>query len=51
VVAFDRDSDVPLGRAVAISMCVPGMVAPIPVGGRRYMDGGMAGSNIGLAAG
>lgn len=51
VVAFDRDSGAPLGTAVAISMCVPGMVAPIPVGERRYMDGGMAGPNIGLAAG
>jgi NTE family protein len=51
VVAFDKDSGVPLGTAVAISMCVPGMVMPIPAAGRRCMDGGMAGTNIGLAAG
>jgi NTE family protein len=51
VVAFDKESGVPLGTAVAISMCVPGMVMPIPAAGRRCMDGGMAGTNIGLAAG
>ena len=51
VVAFDKDSGVPLGTAVAISMSVPGMVMPIPAAGRRYMDGGMAGTNIRLARG
>ncbi len=49
--AFDGDAGVPLGRAVAISMCVPGMVEPIPAGERRYMDGAMNGLNLHLAEG
>ncbi|MGH2365787.1 MAG: patatin-like phospholipase family protein [Chloroflexota bacterium] len=47
---FDAAAGIALGRAVAISMCVPGMVKPIAVGSRAYMDGGVAGSHLALAA-
>ena len=45
-------SGVGLDRAVASSIAVPGVVAPVPVGGRRYMDGGMRSpSNADVLAG
>jgi NTE family protein len=51
-VVFDRDSGVPLVRAVAASCAVPGVWPPVTVDGRRYIDGGMrSGSNADLAAG
>lgn len=46
------DSGVDLARAVASSCCVPGMVEPIALQGRRYIDGGMRSpTNADLAAG
>ena len=51
-VAWDRDSGVPLVRAVAASCAVPCVFPPITVDGRRYVDGGMrSGTNADLAAG
>jgi NTE family protein len=51
-VAWDARSSVPLDRAVASSCAVPGLFAPITIGGRRYMDGGMrSGTNADLAVG
>ena len=38
-VAFTAADGVPLDRAVAASKAVPGLVPPIPIGGRRYIDG------------
>jgi len=38
-VAFDATSGVPLERAVTASRAIPGLVSPIPIDGRRYMDG------------
>lgn len=40
-VVFDRDSGVPLERAVAASCAVPGVFPAVEVGGRRYVDGGL----------
>jgi NTE family protein len=49
---WDRDSGVPLDRAVASSCAVPGVYPPVTIGGRRYMDGGIgSGTNADLAAG
>jgi NTE family protein len=49
---FDRDSGVPLVRAVAASCAVPGVWPPVTIDGRRYMDGGIrSGTNADLAAG
>jgi NTE family protein len=49
---FDRDSGVPLVRAVAASCAVPGVWPPVTIDGSRYMDGGMrSGTNADLAAG
>ncbi|MFP3966091.1 patatin-like phospholipase family protein [Actinomadura fulvescens] len=51
-VVWNRDSGVPLHAAVASSSAAPGYAAPITIGGRRYMDGGLgAGSNVHLADG
>lgn len=50
LVVFDRQSGVDLIDAVAASCAVPGAWPPVTVGGRRYMDGGVASSvNIGIA--
>jgi len=51
--ASDRDSGVPLLRAVAASSSVPGLFAPQPLHDRRVMDGGVSGTglNADLAAG
>lgn len=51
-VAFDRDSGVPLVKAVASSCAVPLVWPPVTIGGSRYMDGGMrSAANVDLAAG
>jgi len=42
--AFSADMpDLPLARAVAASMALPGIFEPIEVQGRRWVDGGLAG--------
>ena len=52
LVTWTKDSGVPLGLAVASSCAVPGIVAPVTINGRRYMDGGMGSTtNAGLARG
>lgn len=51
-VVWDAESGVPLERAVASSCAVPGIFAPITIGGRRYIDGGMrSATNADLAKG
>jgi NTE family protein len=51
-VAWDRNSGVPLVRAVTASCAVPCVYPPISVNGRRYIDGGVrSGTNAYLAAG
>ncbi|MFD9698658.1 patatin-like phospholipase family protein [Lentzea sp. NPDC059081] len=51
-VAFDRDSGVPLVKAVASSCAVPLVWPPVTIDGHRYMDGGMRSvANVDLAAG
>jgi NTE family protein len=51
-VVWDNDSGVPLTRAIASSCAVPGIVSPITINGRRYMDGGMRSmTNADLAKG
>jgi NTE family protein len=44
LVVFDSGSDVELVDAVAASCAVPGAWPPVTMAGRRYMDGGVAGS-------
>jgi NTE family protein len=49
---WQADSGVDLLPAVMSSACVPGLISPIALKGRRYMDGGMRSStNADLAAG
>jgi NTE family protein len=49
---WNKAEGVELDRAVASSCCVPGLFSPIPINGRRYMDGGMrSGANADLAVG
>ncbi len=48
---FDRTQDVPIERALAASNALPGQIAPITIGDRRYMDGFVGGANIDAAAG
>jgi NTE family protein len=49
---WDAGSGVPLDRAVASSCAVPGILPPITIDGRRYMDGGViSGTNAGLTEG
>lgn len=51
-VVFTRDSGVPLERALAASCSVPGVFPPVPIDGRRYMDGGVRSvANVDLATG
>ncbi|MET9881875.1 patatin-like phospholipase family protein [Streptomyces sp. NPDC006430] len=51
-VVWDRDSGVPLVRAVAASSAFPGAAPPVAIDGRRYMDGALrSGPNADLAAG
>jgi NTE family protein len=40
-VGWQAAPDIPLVAAVASSCCVPGMVPPVTIRGRRYIDGGM----------
>jgi NTE family protein len=50
--AFEASSGVSLVDAVAASTCLPGLLAPVEVGGRRYMDGGLASAaNADIATG
>jgi NTE family protein len=50
--AWDRDSGVPLVRAVTASCAVPCVFPPVTINGRRYMDGGVrSGINADLATG
>jgi NTE family protein len=39
-VVWDRDSGVPLPKAVMASCCVPCVFPPVEINGRHYMDGG-----------
>ena len=49
---FDAASGVSLLAAIAASTCLPGLLAPIRLRGRRYMDGGIASpTNADVAAG
>lgn len=51
-VVFDRDGGVGLVEAVAASCAVPGVWAPVPIGERRFIDGGMrSAANADLADG
>ena len=51
-VTWNAESNVPLSRAIASSCSVPGIYPPIPINGRRYIDGGMRSStNADLAKG
>jgi NTE family protein len=51
-VAWDRDSGVPLVRAIAASCAVPCVYPPVRINGRRYVDGGLrSGTNADLAVG
>jgi NTE family protein len=43
---FDRTQGVPIARVVAASGATPGLIAPITVGARRYMDGGVMGDGL-----
>ncbi len=48
---FDRDSGIALVDAVAASCAVPGAWPPVTIGGRRYIDGGVASTvNMTVAA-
>lgn len=50
--AFDRCSGVTLVEAVTASCAVPGVYPPIPIGPRRYVDGGVrSATNADLADG
>src|SRR4029450_1433915 len=50
--AFEASSGVSLVDAVAASTCLPGLLAPVEVGGRRYMGGGLASAaNADIATG
>jgi NTE family protein len=50
--AFEASSGVSLADAVAASTCLPGLLAPVELGRRRYMDGGLASAaNADIAAG
>ncbi|SFF75052.1 NTE family protein [Actinoplanes philippinensis] len=51
-VVLDSASGVPLLRAVAASCAVPGLMPPVTIGDRRYIDGGVRlGAGADLAAG
>ena len=39
--AFDRESEVPIARAVAASCSVPGLVPTVLIDGVHYIDGGV----------
>jgi NTE family protein len=48
---FDSTQGVPIERAVAASNALPGQIAPVTIGDRRYMDGFVGGPNVDGAAG
>jgi NTE family protein len=48
---FEQTDGVPLAVALAASTAQPGRVAPITIADHRYMDGGVAGTNIDGALG
>ncbi len=49
---WNRESGVPLLRAVASSCAVPGLFPPVTINGRPYIDGGVrSGTNADLAGG
>ena len=49
---FEASSGVALPAAVAASSCLPGLLAPVRLLGRRYMDGGvLSATNADVAAG
>ena len=51
-VLWNKDSGVPLLRAVASSCSVPGIFPPVTIRGHRYMDGGMrSATNADMAKG
>ncbi|MEV6349099.1 patatin-like phospholipase family protein [Actinoplanes sp. NPDC051851] len=51
-VVLDRRSGAPLLRAVSASCAVPGLMPPVTIDGRRYMDGGIRlGAGADLATG
>jgi NTE family protein len=51
-VAFRAGEGVPLAAALAASRAIPGLLPPITIGGRRYMDGAVgSAANADLAAG
>ena len=51
-VTWSKDSGVPIERAIASRCCVPGILPPITINGRRNIDGGMrSATNADLAAG
>jgi NTE family protein len=51
-VVLDSSSGAPLLHAVAASCAVPGLMPPVTIGDRRYMDGGVRlGAGADLAAG
>jgi len=41
-VAFHRETGVPVELAIAASCSVPGLFPPVPIGDKRYIDGGLA---------
>jgi len=51
VAVFDKTQGVPLKLAIAASAAVPAFTPPITINGRRYTDGGVAGTNLLLARG
>jgi NTE family protein len=48
---IDQTQGVPIARAVAASTALPGLNAPVTIGERRYMDGGVAGTHLDAVAG
>ncbi len=49
---FDSSSNVTLSTAIAASTCLPGLLPPVRINGRRYIDGGLRSSaNADLASG
>jgi NTE family protein len=48
---IDKSQGVPIERAIAASTALPALRAPITIGDRRYMDGGVGGSHLDAAGG
>jgi predicted patatin/cPLA2 family phospholipase len=51
VAIFGGAKTVLLQLAIAARAAVPGFTPPITIGGRRYTDGGVAGTNLNVATG